>query len=146
MILMETKNRFTGKNAIGTLAAFTLAVSVLGSTSIVPSFAEPTTPSFGSLFYDGEIRRTIVPPARTDKGLDDIYTVTNGVGGQLGIASVAPGDKDYHGGHWTVNIVTFNEEVTPYILTSEEAVLAAHEAGDVSIEWNTDAFICPIQP
>ena len=128
---------------IGVAAAIALAVALLASP-VTPSFA--AKPSFGSLYYDGEIVRTLVPPAKTDKGLDDIYAVTNGAEGQLGIASVAPGDKDYHGGHWIVNEVTFNEGVTPYLLTSEEAVLAAYQAGDVSIERNTGSFLCPIQP
>lgn len=136
------KQKMKKSMTTGAIAAMAL-VAILAS-SAAPSFA--AKPSFGSLYYDGEIVRTIVPPAETDKGLDDIYTVTNGAEGQLGIASVAPGDKDYHGGHWIVNVVTFNEGVTPYLLTSEEAVLAAYDAGDVSIERNTGSFLCPIQP
>jgi hypothetical protein len=45
---------------------------------------------------------------------------------------------------WTVNLVTFN--VDPYLLTSEQAVLDALNAGDVSIQEDVDAFLCPIQP
>lgn len=125
--------------AAGILAlAFALALA--------PTTAFAAKPGFGQLYYDGDIVRTIVPPSQTDKGLDDIYTVTNGIEGQLGIASVAPGDPDYHGGHWIVNEVTFNDGVTPYALTSEEAVLQAQADGDVTIVWNTGSFLCPIQP
>ena len=96
------------------------------------------------LYYEGEIVRTVVPPSEIKKGLDDFYVVTNGVSDQLGIAAVAPGDRDYHGGHWIVNEVTFN--VAPYPLTSEQAVLVAEGSGDVTIQRNVSAFLCPIQP
>jgi hypothetical protein len=44
-----------------------------------------------------------------------------------------------------VNVVTWN--VAPYLLTSDEAVLAAAAAGDVTITRNPAAdFLCPIQP
>lgn len=114
--------------------------------ALAPATAFGAKPGFGQLYYNGDIVRTIVPPSNTDKGLDDIYMVTNGIEGQLGIASVSPGDPDYHGGHWIVNEVTFNDGVTPYALTSEEAVLQAQADGDVTIVWNTDSFLCPIQP
>ncbi|MGD8432460.1 MAG: hypothetical protein PVG23_07810 [Nitrosopumilaceae archaeon] len=102
------------------------------------------TPTFGMLYYEGDTVRTIIPPSETNKGLDDLYIVTNGVQGQLGIASVAPGDRDYHGGHWIVNEVEFSVE--PYSLTSEADVLAAEMAGDVTVTRNVGSFLCPIQP
>jgi len=101
-------------------------------------------PGFGMLYYEGEIVRTVVPPSEIKKGLDDFYVVINSADGQLGIAAVAPGDRAYHGGHWIVNEVTFN--FAPYILDSEQAVLDAETAGDVSIDRNVSAFLCPIQP
>jgi hypothetical protein len=58
---------------------------------------------------------------------------------------VAPGDIQYHGGQWKFHAVTWN--VTPHVLMSEAAVLAAAEAGDVSITRIPDNdFKCPIQP
>ncbi len=48
--------------------------------------------------------------------------MTNGAAGQLGIAGVAPGSADYHGGAWAVNLVTFNAGVMPYLLTSAQAL------------------------
>jgi len=122
------------------VAAFVLALPV-GSV-----FA--ATPGFGSLFYNGAIVRTIVPPAAfPNTGIDNFYKVTNGVTGQLGIASVAPGADGYHGGHWKVFIVTFNPEATPVLLTSQAAVLAAQSAGIVTLTRNASAdFLCPVQP
>jgi len=122
-----------------------MAIAGLFAIMAVPaSSAFAAKPGFGMLYYEDEIVRTVVPPSEIKKGLDDFYVVTNGMDGQLGIAAVAPGDRDYHGGHWIVNEVTFNVE--PYSLTSEQAVLDAETAGDVTIDRNVSAFLCPIQP
>ena len=101
---------------------------------------------FGELYYDGTIVRTVVPPATMSKpGRDDFYVVMNGVEGQLGIAAVAPGDKDYHGGKWAFHSVMWTTD--PYLLTSEEDVLNAQTAGDVVVmRISQNDFKCPIQP
>lgn len=110
------------------------------------TFAEPIP--MGTLFYDGETVRTVVPPTPIQRGLDDLYLVTDQdqPSEQLPITSVAPGDRDYHGGMWTVNLVTFDEMVEPYLLDSEQAVLDALDAGHISIQEDVDAFLCPVQP
>ena len=117
-----------------------LAVIFAGMT---PTLAERP---FGQLFYNGEVVRTVVPPAAMPKpGRDNFYVVEGGAEGQLGIAAVAPGDKDYHGGKWAFHSVIWN--VAPYLLTSEAEVLDAAAAGDVTI-MRVPAldFKCPIQP
>jgi hypothetical protein len=102
----------------------------------------------GMLFHDGDVVRTVVNSAPLPQGgTDPFYVVTNGAEGQLGIAGVAPGDGPYHGGAWAVWTVTFNEGVTPYLLTSDEAVMAAESAGDATVTRNAAAdFRCPVQP
>jgi hypothetical protein len=121
------------------LAPFVLALPI-GSV-----FA--ATPGFGHLYYNGTIVHTVVPPAAfPNTGLDNFYKVSNGAAGQLGIASVAPGADGYHGGHWKVFIVTFNQDATPALLTSQAAVLAAQSAGTVTVTRNASAdFLCPVQ-
>jgi hypothetical protein len=121
------------------LAPFVLALPI-GSV-----FA--ATPVFGNLYYNGTIVHTIIPPAAfPNTGLDNFYKVTNGAAGQLGIASVAPGADGYHGGHWKVLIVTFNQGAAPVLLTSQAAVLAAQSAGTVTVTRNASAdFLCPVQ-
>jgi len=106
------------------------------------------TPGFDSLYYNGTIVRTVVPPAAfPNEGRDNFYRVTNGATGQLGIAAVAPGSSDYHGGHWKVFAVNFNSGVTPVLLTSEQAVLSAQNAGMVTVTRSAAAdFLCPVQP
>ena len=87
----------------------------------------------------------VVPVAIPGQGTDPFYSVTNGATGQLGIAGVAPGDGPYHGGAWQVFSVTFGAGVTPYVLTSDEAVMAAQQTGDVSVTRAAAAeFRCPV--
>jgi hypothetical protein len=105
-------------------------------------------PGFGKLYFNGTIVRTVIPPAAfPNAGRDNFYKVTNGAGGQLGIAAVAPGSANYHGGAWKVFTVTFNQGVTPTLLTSEQAVLSAQAANMVTVTRSSAAdFRCPIQP
>jgi hypothetical protein len=108
-----------------------------------PPFVFPAT----CCYYEDEIVRTVVPPARSPQpGIDNFYGFPSGAAEeQLGIVGVAPGDTDYHGGHWAFHAVTWN--VTPYLLTSEDAVLAAANAGDVTVTRDPSMdFKCPIQP
>lgn len=125
------------------LTAVLIGAAVLGVTA--PASA---TASKSVLFHDGDVLRTVVPPsAFPNQGRDPFYSVTNGADGQLGIAGVAPGDGPYHGGAWAVNLVTFNDGVTPYLLTSDEAVFAAEAAGDVTVTRDPSMdFRCPVLP
>ncbi len=125
---------------IGILVA--AAVTVLAAA--IPAMA---TTGKGSLFHDGAVVGTVVVPAHVapGSGSDPFYMVTNGAAFQLGIAGVAPGDGPYHGGDWQVWLVTFKAGVTPYLLTSDEAVAAAKTAGDVTVTRAASAdFRCPI--
>jgi hypothetical protein len=96
------------------ILVLTLTMLVL---AVTPAFAKGP-PGFGFLYYDGDVVRTVVPPAAMPKeGTDPLYPIEGGAEGQLPVAGVAPGDRGYHGGKWAVNVVTWN--VTPYLLTSE---------------------------
>src|SRR5260370_39422437 len=88
------------------VAGFALALPV--------SSVFAATPGFGNLYYNGAIVGTVVPPAAfPNTGVDNFYKVTNGVTGQLGIASVAPGADGYHGGHRKSLTVTIDTDGTP---------------------------------
>jgi len=103
---------------------------------------------FGTLFYNGGTIHTVVTPsAFPNSGTDPFFKVTNGAGGQFGIAGVAPGTAGYHGGAWAVSLVTFNAGITPYLLSSAQAVQTAAGAGDVTVTRTPAAdFRCPVQP
>lgn len=123
-------------------------VSMAGALLFVLSAGGSAATTKSLLFHDGDVVRTVVNSgAIPNQGTDPFYSVTNGAEGQLGIAGVAPGDEAYHGGSWQVYLVTFNEGVEPYLLTSDEAVFAAEAAGDVTVVRDGSAdFRCPIQP
>ncbi|HXV46264.1 MAG TPA: hypothetical protein VD736_06295 [Nitrososphaera sp.] len=143
--MMIQEERKQQKLTTTKLLAFVAASAIL-AVPVGTSFA--ARPGFGNLYYNDTIVRTVVTPSSfPNEGLDNFYAVTNGAEGQLGIAAVAPGDTSYHGGHWKFNAITFNEGVTPHLLTSEEAVLTAEDAGDVTItRVPANDFLCPIQP
>jgi hypothetical protein len=95
-----------------------------------------------TIWLDGEMVRTILPPAASSKeGTDPFYMVP----GTGGVAAVGPGDAGYHGGHWQVFLVSWN--VPMYALTSDEAIAEAEDDGDITITRAAEMdFLCPIQP
>jgi len=124
-----------------------LAAFLAAGTALVVALPAMATTGKGQLFHDGAVVGTVVTPApiAPGSGTDPFYKVTNGASGQLGIAGVAPGDGAYHGGSWQVFLVTFNPGVTPYLLSSDEAVIAAGDAGDVTVTRAGNAdFRCPV--
>jgi hypothetical protein len=124
-----------------------LAACLAATTALLVALPAMATTGKGQLFHDGAVVGTVVTPAPipAGSGTDPFYNVTNGAAGQLGIAGVAPGDGPYHGGSWQVYLVTFNGGITPYLLTSDEAVMAARDAGDVTVTRAGNAdFRCPV--
>ncbi len=110
-----------------------VAVAAIAGCALL-LMAGPASASVGKgmLFHDGDTIRTVVVSSPVPGGgTDPLYEVTNGAEGQLGVAGVA----------------TFNDGVTPYLLTSDEAVFAAEAAGDVTVTRDAAAdFRCPVQP
>ncbi len=138
---------------LGVLAAAGCAPDAPVRPSSAPSFdaAAASRPPFvfpdGCCYYKGTIVRTVVPPASDPQaGIDNFYGFpASAAAGQKGVVAVAPGAVDYHGGHWKFFAVTWN--VTPFLLTSETAVLAAGAGGDVTVtRVPGNDFKCPIQP
>jgi hypothetical protein len=136
-----TKGGIAMKKGLG---IFLVVAALLGGASAAMAMGA----MFGELYYDDTIVRTVVPPATMSKvGRDAFYGVMGGHPDQKGIAAVAPGDKGYHGGKWAFHKVTWADGVTPYLLTSEDAVMDAETAEDVVVERIPAMdFKCPIQP
>ena len=126
-----------------------ILTTVLAAAVLAP--AQAARPGFvfpaGCCFYEGASVRTVVPPAAfPNTGIDNFYGIGGGAAGQKAVVAVAPGDVGYHGGHWAFHAVAFSAGVTPYLLTSEAAILAAAAAGDVTItRVPANDFLCPIQ-
>jgi hypothetical protein len=138
-------DQFSGGSALRSLLFGSLAaLALLIGTAAQGAASEVGT---GSLYLDGRVVGTVLPPAHVPPGTgrDPFYKVTNGAAGQLGIAGVGPGDDGYHGGDWEVFTVTFKPGVTPTLLTSGAAVLAAESAGRVTVTRVPSAdFRCPV--
>lgn len=126
---------------VGLAVIATLALAVPAAQAR-PGFVFPG----GCCFYNGLSVRTVVPPAAfPNAGIDPFYGIAGGVTGQKAVVGVAPGAEGYHGGHWAFYGVAWN--TTPYLLTSESAVLAAQSVGDVTVTKDPSKdFLCPIQP
>jgi len=120
------------------------ALMAAGLLALTPVLAG--RPGSGELYYNGQVVRTLVPPATMSKpGRDNLYGISGGVENQRPVAAVAPGDHGYHGGKWAFHKVTWN--VPPYLLTSEDEVLAAETADHVDVvRIPANDFKCPIQP
>ena len=116
----------------------TAIIFCLGALSL--EAAPDKKPGFGQVYYEGELLRVILPPAAVpQQGKDDLYAIPN----QPNVSAVAPGNKNYHGGQWAIWIVEWVNE--PYLLTSYEDVMAAWEAGDISITRAPEADVkCPV--
>lgn len=135
------------RHALIALAIGTFTVPVLA----VPSLAAASRADgeFGHLFLDGEVVRTLgTPDTFPGEGVDPIYAFAPGAAsGQLSVTPVGPGTAGYHGGAWQVYVVAWTTGVTPYLLTSDEAVAAAEAAGHVTVTRNAAAdFRCPVLP
>jgi hypothetical protein len=123
-----------------------VAALAMLATSIAGASSDDANVNFGSLYYEGQILRTVVPPAAMPhQGMESLYAIMGGVDDQLAVVATAPGDRDYRGGKWAFHSVTWN--VSPYLLTSEADVHAAGTAGDVTItRVPENDFKCPVQP
>lgn len=123
---------------------FVMGLTLLAVTALLAGPAGAKA-GMGTLYYNDTIVRTVVPPSSIPQGgTENFYGIPAGAPGQLPVVATAPGDADYKGGKWAFHRVDWN--TTPYLLTSEAAVLAAYNAGDVTItRIGSRDFKCPVQ-
>lgn len=126
---------------LAAVTALTLSLSLAG-------MARAGGPPGIGFYVDGELYRTLGTPTdfsgtgAPGHSFDTIYVL----GGELrAVAEAKPGDPDFNGGRWVVIGVTWH--VTPYQITDAEGVLAAEDAGHLTIaatpmRW----FECPVIP
>jgi hypothetical protein len=72
-----------------------------------------------------------------------IWSVTNGVEGQVNIIDVVPGQAGYTP-LWGVQLVTWKAGATPRLLTSAAAVRKAVGAGEVTVKKAGIVVNCPL--
>jgi hypothetical protein len=84
----------------------------------------------------------------TAGAVDDIFVVTNFTQGNVIPSAPIPAGPDNMDPEytplWQVSTVTWNQGTTPHLLRSEQEVLDAEEAGDVTIVQTNIVVNCPV--
>jgi hypothetical protein len=145
-----------GKGIIVLMAA--LVVSLAATTV----FAGGATRVRAAVWAHGELYDTVITPtsfvAPPEHSTDAIYSfMMSGLTGQRSVADAAPGDRDYNGGRWDVQVVTFTalgisvhdgdgDGYVDFELSSEAEVLAHEALGHLVINEANFYFECPLLP
>lgn len=143
----------------GILVLLAVLVVSLGATSVSAGGATRVP---AAIWAHGELYDTVVTPtsfvAPPEHSTDAIYSfMMSGLGGQRSVADSAPGDPDFNGGRWNVQVVTFTDQgrlvhdqngdgLVDVELASEEAVLEQEYLGNVVITPASFYFECPMLP
>jgi hypothetical protein len=142
-----------------------LFVVVLSLTVAVPALADQPdsvggglgnkAPDFSAGVYaDGEAWGTKgtttlpAPNGKNNQSYDKIFVFTNGAEGQLPVGEAAPGNPNYNGGRWSVQLATWADDV-PHditVLTSYDEVMFHYNMGHISIADGGFYFQCPLLP
>ena len=128
-----------------------IVIAMLATMLIAGLAAAPVAArSFGQLYAEGQVYRTVGVSAQVDPGTgtDPIYTFENSTNpDQLSVARYAPGAGS-HGGRWAVHHVTWTNAEDTDLLVTDYAALADYAAlGRLSIARDEAAdFRCPIIP
>jgi hypothetical protein len=111
-----------------------IAVGLALGLMLVPSVAYAGGPPSVSFYVNGTMYRTVGTPTdlsgtgAPDGSFDLIYDFG---GGQLNVATAAPGDAGYNGGRWQVHALSFN--------STYSATLVAHDLdGDGAIDTTAE--------
>jgi hypothetical protein len=115
-----------------------------------------------AIWVDGELYDTIITPttfvAPPEHSTDIIYSfMMSGLNGQRSVAESAPGDSDYNGGRWDVQMVSFTglgknvhdpdgNGIVNFELVSAEEVIAHEQLGHIVINDANFYFECPLLP
>ena len=97
------------------------------------------------MWVDGELFNTVVTPAEFDPAngnFDELYMGGDGfMGGVPLISDSKPGDDDYNGGRWHVNVLKETVDADKYVTATsvEDLDLDDFDAMDVYFE-------CPLLP
>ena len=141
------------KRAIA-IVALALGAVLVPTTALAAGAGGVTGPAF---YVDGDLYRTVATPTdlrgtgAPDHSFDTIYAFVNGE--QPNVAEAKPGDRDFNGGRWIVEGVTFDDYEAAVSehdanmsgdLDSAEEVEAALDAGDATGVGELTRFVCPV--
>jgi hypothetical protein len=114
----------------------------------------------GAAFYvDGTLYRTVGTPTdlsgtgAPDHSFDTIYEFS---GYQMNVATAAPGDRDYNGGRWRVQVLAFpmgyaaavayGDTNGNNVIDSDAELHQAYLAGAAVVDHAGPQFVCPVIP
>jgi hypothetical protein len=128
------------------VAAAGAAVTLMASFGAASVFAGG--PPATAFYVDDVLYRTVGTPtdlSRTGAPAHTYDTIYELGGGLMNVAESKPGDRDYNGGRWMVLPVTWAAGVTPIQFTNDGQVLAAADAGLLTIAASpARQFVCPV--
>lgn len=141
------------------IAAFVLLVGLTTSLALAGG---PATRVENAIWAHDVLYDTVVtqnsfttPPSHS---VDKIYSFgMSGLQGQRSVSEAAPGDTDYNGGRWWVQMVIFTEEglevhdpdgdgFVNFELSNAEDVLIHADLGHFEIHETSIYFSCPLNP
>ena len=116
----------------------------------------PPAPSF---YVDGTVYRTIATPtdlSGTGAPAHSFDTIYEFSGNQPNVATAAPGDRDYNGGRWRVEVLGFPSGYDAAVasadtnssgdIDSDAELELAFAAGTAVVAGQGPSFVCPVIP
>jgi hypothetical protein len=116
----------------------------------------------GAIWAHGELYDTVITPttfvAPPEHSTDILYNFgMSGLAGQRSVSESAPGDTDFNGGRWDVQMVVFTPQgveahdpdgdgIVNYELTDAGEVLDDEALGHIIINEANFYFECPLLP
>jgi hypothetical protein len=168
-ILVGNPDRRTGgmtppvveKEVLMTRKAFRVATALLLLAAAAPAaFADGANRVEDAVWGDGVIWDTVLTPTSFKQApshsVDLLYNFgMSGLGGQRAVSSNIPGDREYNGGRWWVQMVVFTDQgrlahdpdgdgIVNFELTSAAEVAEHVELGHIEVYETSTYFECPL--
>jgi hypothetical protein len=137
-----------------------LGVLVVAGIATASALAGGSGGVTGPAFYvDGVMYRTVGTPSdlsHTGAPAHSFDTIYEFGGVQPNVATAAPGDRDYNGGRWRVQVLGFPSGYDTAVdsadgngsgdIDSDEELETALGLGTAIIEGDGPSFVCPVIP